>query len=406
MSRKNIVEILKKYGKEVWVMYNQEGNGRLFNKYITSKCETSSIAILSKKKSYIIIASLDKDNIDDTLKSEYEIYVYSNKKELAIAIEEIIADLKFPKDISLSYSSISDLNTDLLTHGSYLEITKLFKEPYKKYNKKIRFSSAEQVIYELETKKSKKQIERLKYLANVSLNVLEETFKSLKIGMSENEIVYLTRNITDKYMMQIIKNKENHIVGYDMAWADCPIVLVGENLAKGGHSLPSDKKLKKGDTIYFDFGINALYDDGESLYTDMQRMGYALKDKENDAPKSVKKVFRTLVNSIEDGIENLRPGKKGYEIDKIVRDYILKAGYPDYSHATGHPVGVRVHDIGTIISTKLNKRAHIELVEDGIYTLEPRVNIPNGGSIEEMILVTKYGGIPLCKKQSELYFVK
>lgn len=191
-----------------------------------------------------------------------------------------------------------------------------------------------------------------------------------------------------------------------MAWRDCPIVLLGENLAKGGHSLPSDKKLEKGDTIYFDFGIKAFFEDGEVLYTDMQRMGYAKKYNQDNIPKSVKKVFHSLVSSIEEGMENMRPGTKGYEIDKIVRGKIIKSGYPEYNHATGHPVGLEVHDIGAIISKKTNKRAMLELVENGIYTLEPRVNIANGGSIEEMIQVTTYGGVPLCLPQTKLYIVK
>ena len=170
--------------------------------------------------------------------------------------------------------------------------------------------------------------------------------------------------------------------------------------------VPSDKKLIKGDTIYFDFGIKGVFSDQEVLYTDMQRMGYALKKNETKAPKSVQKVFDTLVNSIEDGIDELKPGVKAYVIDNVVRQKILKAGFPDYMHATGHPVGLKVHDIGAIISLKTSKRANLEIIENCIYTLEPRVNIANGGSIEEMILATKFGGIPLCKKQTKIYLVK
>lgn len=406
MEINNICELLEKYNKKVWVMYNKEGNDKIFNKYVYSKFETSTICFLSKKKIYLVISSLDKDNITDKLLKQCKIYIYNTIDELGKAIEEIIADIGFPNDVSLSYSTISDLNTDILTHGSFIEITKLLKKPYEKYSKKVKFSSAENIIYELGSRKNVTQIERLKKLAEITNNILKETFSNIKIGMSEKEIVKLTRNITDTYMMDIIKNKKYSIVGYDMAWIDCPIVLVGENLAKGGHSLPSDKKLEKGNTIYFDFGIKALYEDGEVLYTDMQRMGYSLKNNEEVVPKNIMKVFNTLTSSIEEGIENLKPGTKGYVIDKIVRDKILKAGYPEYNHATGHPVGSEVHDIGTIISKKGNKRASLSLVENGIYTLEPRINIANGGSIEEMIQVTKYGGVPLCTPQTELYIVK
>ena len=406
MKINNVSELLEKYNKKVWVMYNKEGKDRLFNKYFNSKFETSTICFISKKKIYLVISSLDKDNITEELLNECKIYTYTSNKELESTIEDIVAELKFPNDISLSYSTISDLNTDILTHGSFIEITKLLKRPYVKYSKKVKFSSAENLIYEIESRKTKTQIVRLKYLANVTDNILKETFESIKIGMSEKEIVTLTQNITDKYMTKIINEKVDGIIAYDLAWNNCPIVLVGENLAKGGHSLPSDKKLEKGNTIYFDFGVKAIYEDGDILYTDMQRMGYSMKDNEKNVPKNVMKVFNTLVDSIEEGMEKLKPGVKGYVVDKVVRDKITKAGFPEYNHATGHPVGLEVHDIGTIISKKGSKRANLSLVEDGIYTLEPRVNIANGGSIEEMVQVTKFGGIPLCAPQTKLYIVK
>ena len=102
----------------------------------------------------------------------------------------------------------------------------------------------------------------------------------------------------------------------------------------------------------------------------------------------------------------MKPQVKAYKIDEVVRNKILKAGFPDYNHATGHPVGLKVHDIGAVISLKNSKRANLPLIENGVYTLEPRIQIANGGSIEEMILVTKFGGIPLCEKQEKIYIIK
>ena len=275
---------------------------------------------------------------------------------------------------------------------------------YLKYKKKVKFESAEKMIYDLESRKTEKEINRLKLLADITNRILEETFKKIQIGDNEIQIVNKTKRITDEIMKLYVGS--NDIVSYDMAWENCPIVLTGINLAKGGHSLPSTKKLFRGDTIYFDFGIKATFSDEMVLYTDMQRMGYALKKNEFSPPKQVMKVFNTLVNSISDGIDEMRPGVKAYKVDKVVRDEIIKAGYPEYNHATGHPVGKEVHDIGAIISIKKSKLANLELIENGVYTLEPRVNISNGGSIEEMIQVTKYGGVPLTHLQDEIYLVK
>ena len=158
--------------------------------------------------------------------------------------------------------------------------------------------------------------------------------------------------------------------------------------------------------MYYDFGVKAVFSDGEVLYTDMQRMGYMLKDGENTAPSKVQHVFDTLVSSIQLGMEAMRPGVKGYKVDEIVRGKIKEEYNRDYPHATGHPVGHEVHGAGALISMRGSKRANMKLVETGVYTLEPRVDIPNGGSIEEMIEVTKDGGVPLCKMQKQIYLIK
>lgn len=403
---KKVQEVLKKYNKPLWVMYNVDNIDKYFCKYISRNLSTSSICIISQNDIYILVSSLDAENVSKLKYNAEKIHilVYESRAHLLECIEDIIALMQFPKEIALSYSTMGDRSTDILTHGDYVNITKLLKEPYIKYSKKVKFSSAENIIYDIESEKSKKQIERLKYIANITSKILEETFESLEIGMTEIEIVDLTQEMTSRIMKEYIG--KNEIKDFDMAWENCPIVLTGENFLKGGHSLPTDKKLYRGDTVYFDFGLEVEFQDGELLYTDMQRMGYVLKEDEKNPPKEVMKVFDTLVSAIDDGIEEMKPQVKAYKIDEVVRNKILKAGFPDYNHATGHPVGLKVHDIGAVISLKNSKRANLPLIENGVYTLEPRIQIANGGSIEEMILVTKFGGIPLCEKQEKIYIIK
>lgn len=401
-----IQSLLNKYHKDVWVMYQRECSDKYFNKYIASSLDTNSIAIVTPKYIFLLVHQLDAQNLS-SLKLKREdvtVYEYNSEKELMSLIEEIIAFLKFPKEIALSYSTLSDSNTDILTHGKYMYLTKLLRNPYHTYHKKVKFCSAEHILYALESEKSEDELKRLKKLVEITNRILEETFRHIKVGTSEIEIRNLTQMITNQVMQQEIE--KNEIISFDVAWKNAPIVLVGENLAKGGHTEPSDKVLKEGETIYFDFGIKAEFVDGMVLYTDMQRMGYALGKKETKPPKSVQKVFQTLVDSIEECLDDMKPGVKGYQIDKKARDIILNAGYPDYYHATGHPVGREVHDMGALISIKSSKRANFSLIENGVYTLEPRINIVNGGSIEEMIQVTKFGGIPLGKLQKELYVIK
>ena len=387
----------------LWVMENRDNADNIFKEYITDKLFSSTYIILSRNKAYVFVHKLDEGNIE-VLDSNYaEVFIYSKQIELLEDIKSVLNKLDFPKKMLLNYTTMSDESTDIITHSSYLRVSKMFRRIYKEYDKKVSIKSAEKNIYKIISRNTNEEIEKMKILANMTDEILKRSFKSIKIEQSEKDIARQTQEITKEYI-ECVKEKYE-IVDYDMAWDICPIVLVGENLKKGGHALPSQKKILKGDTIYYDFGIKCVFKDGTCLYTDMQRMGYALKENEKEAPIEVKNVFDVLTSSIKKGIASMKPGVKGYKIDNIVRGEILKNNYPDYPHATGHPVGKQVHGAGALISLKKSKRANLELAENGIYTLEPRVDIENGGSIEEMILVTNNGSIPLCKLQDELYLI-
>lgn len=400
-----LIDLIKsiKNNDTIWVMENRENSDRFFKEYVTDKLFSSTYVIVSSELVYVFVHKLDEGNVHVLDENYSRVYIYSTAEELRVKLLEVLKELSFPKQMLLSYTTMSDENTDIISYSSYKRVTKLFRSMYKENDKKIKVNSAQMNIYDIISKNTKEDIERLKKLASITDEILKESFYSIKVGQSEKDISLNTKNITKKIMDN---KKENlNLLSYDFAWNICPIVLVGDNLQKGGHAEPSNTRIKKGDTIYYDFGISATFEDGKTLYTDMQRMGYMLKDNEKDAPGNVKKVFNVLVESISDGIKSMKPGVKGYKVDNIVRSKIVKNGFPDYPHATGHPVGKEVHAAGALISYRTGKRANLNLVENGVYTLEPRVNIKNGGSIEEMILVTNSGGVPLCNIQKELYLI-
>lgn len=399
-----IQKLLIKFNLKLWVLINNDNNDSIFCKYISKELYSSSMCFITQNKVYLLINDLDKDNINYDYLKENNIFAiyYNGYKDLENKIEDIISYLGFIYPISLSYSTMGDQVADILGHGEFVRFTKILKQPYLKYKKKVNFNSAERVIYSLLSEKTTNQIDRIKHIADITQKILETAFKTMLIGMTEIEIakhiVDITKNITGQYIGKGINS-------FSLAWENCPIVLIGENLTKGGHSVPSEKKLKKGETIYVDFGICATYDDGEKIYSDLQRMGYTLNTNETKAPKSVQNVFKTLTSSIEGALDYMKPDTKGYTIDDVVRNKIIRDGYPSYNHSTGHPVGLEVHDVGAILTGRSNKRSTLGLVENGVYTIEPRIATPNGGSIEEMILVTKFGGIPVCKMQKEIYLV-
>ena len=403
-SINNIRKILEKLNENLWILLNSKDD-YIFNKYITNDIYNTAICFITKTKVYLLVNDLDKDKIlnkNELEKNNIIIEVYNSKESLKVKIEDIIVELGYIYDISLSYSTIGDKDTDILGHGEYLELVDVVKVPYIKYKKKMKIKSAENIIYNLLSKKTKLQIQRITQTNNITHEILKTAFKTIKVGMSEIEvasnIINLTKKITKKYLGHSIKS-------VSLAWENCPFVLFGDNLTKSGHTLPSDYVLKEGMTIYVDFGICLRYSDDEKIYSDIQRMGYAKRKDENVIPYEIKQIFDDLKKSIDKGMENMKPSVKAFEIDEIVRNEIINNSYPNYNHATGHPVGLRVHDVGAIISSKNNKKANLELIENSVYTLEPRIAIANGGSIEEMILVTEYGGKFIGKCQEKIYII-
>ena len=387
----------------VWIMYCSEKSDPYFSKFVTDKTIVPAVAVLSNQKNFLIVHSLDYNNVNDF---EGTVLQYSGENSLLNTIFETLKNLNYPSSVYLNFSDKMDSQTDVLGYGTFRFLTDNISGYYRARNKNTPlFRSADELIYAAMDSKTDEDIKYLKIAASRALEILNTAFRKIKIGMTERQILKLVHNI---FSFKPTYFKKYGIINEELSWEKelCPVVLVGENLKKGGHSGAGDTIFKRGDTIYFDFGVKITLSNGKKYSSDIQRMGYALKNQESAPPEKVSRVFDTLVKSIELGIENFKPSKKGYEVDEIVRNYIVSQGYPNYNHATGHPIGEEAHNPGTSISPKGHKRSSLLLKENGVYTIEPRIQIENGGSVEEMVLVTKNGGTPLCPPQKRLYLIR
>lgn len=399
---KIIRDIMKEMGVKTWILYSDENSDYIFENYICDKTIVKSCAIITPDDIFLIVHDLEIDNIDCSL---YKVFAFNSNVSMEDVIEEIITKyIHFPDEIFLNYSTQNDIQTDLIGHGIYVYITKLLCNIYSKVNKIVKFNSAEDIIYSLLARKSNKTVERMKNAADITVDILEKSFHKLKEGYTELDIVEIVHSIFEEVKNEIINE---NIIEMTYAWKEefCPIVLVGPSLKKGGHALASKQQLKKGHTIYFDFGVTLKYADNEKVSSDLQRMGYLKKENEINPPDEVLNVFNTLILSINAGVQAIKPGLKGYQIDKVVRDVILENKYPDYDHATGHPIGEKAHNPGTVLGKKTSKNSKMEIQKYGVYTIEPRIAIDNGGSIEEMVYVTDKEGIFLSRRQTSLYLI-
>ena len=378
---------------ELWIFYTDEQSDKYFKKYISSSVVGLAVAFVTNKSCKVLVGGLDEKNV--SLSKD----IYNSKREFEILFLQNIKALNYPEKIYLNFGN--KVQIDTLGHGAYLRLERLLKTVYR--SKNFNFDSSEDLILEIEDSNDEIDEKYFRLSAKRANEILEEVFAKIKIGMSEKEIAELTK--------KQLKNKpsyfvENNIVDETFSWGDpCPIVLIGENLKLGGHTAPSEKKLEKGKTIYFDFGVK-LTANGKEYCSDIQRMGYALKDEETVPQVEVQEVFDTLVFAIEEGRKKASCKTKGYEVDDVVRGIILKSGYPDYNHGTGHAVKDTCHAVGTRLSRKGVKETEMFLHNTGIYTIEPRIMIENGGSIEEMIIVKGDKAEYISVRQTELYLIK
>ena len=162
---KDIVETIKD-NDTIWVMENKENSDRIFKNFVTEKLFSSTYVIVSKGMAYIFVHKLDEGNINVLDKNYSKVYIYETGDALKKYILEVLEILNFPKKMLLSYTTMSDENTDIISHSSYLRLTKLFRRIYKENGRKIAVKSAEMNIYDIISKNSNDEIERLKLLAN------------------------------------------------------------------------------------------------------------------------------------------------------------------------------------------------------------------------------------------------
>jgi Xaa-Pro aminopeptidase len=167
------------------------------------------------------------------------------------------------------------------------------------------------------------------------------------------------------------------------------IVLFGRRAALP-HGRPSNARLRRGDWVLCDFGCTV-----QGFASDMTRtfvMGRASARQ--------KKLYDVVYRAQENGRRSVVAGVKACDVDTRARQVIAKAGYARlFGHATGHGVGLRVHEkprIGGNDRTILQKGTVIT-IEPGIY--DGRFG---GIRIEDMVVVRENGCEVLTKSPRHL----
>ena len=296
--------------------------------------------------------------------------VLGYKEGISELFKQFVDDLD-PKKIAIDYST-DDVTSDGLTYGMYIILSDILAEHTKK------FVSAENIIQKLRGRKSKTEIELIIKSCEMTKGIYERIGSQVKVGMAETDVQNMFHDEVAK-------------LGVVTAWQahSCPAVDAGPDKEIGHAGPKPDIKVKEGHTLHYDFGVKL-----HGYCSDIQRMYFF--GKEEDIPEELIHAFDTVHGAITRAAEFIKPGVKGFEVDKIARDYVLERGYEEYGHALGHQVGTKTHDGGTLLGPLWERYRDIPkgLVEENmVFTLELNVKTKSYGyvSLEEDIVVTKDG---------------
>ncbi len=167
------------------------------------------------------------------------------------------------------------------------------------------------------------------------------------------------------------------------------IVAFGEQAAEPHHQ-PSHRVLEEGDVIKLDFG--GLFG---GYHADMTRtIAFG------SPPPELRKIHDIVREAQQAGIDAVRPGVTGGEVDAVARKVVEDAGYgPRFSHGLGHGVGLEIHE-----GPNFARSGEDVIPVGAVMTVEPGIYVPGlgGARIEDMVHVVEDGCLVIGTSIREL----
>jgi Xaa-Pro aminopeptidase len=168
------------------------------------------------------------------------------------------------------------------------------------------------------------------------------------------------------------------------------IVASGPNAAKPHHR-PGPRTIGEGEAVVIDFG--ALLD---GYCSDMTRTVWVGEL----ADAVLRRAVQVVAESQATGVAAVADGVEAVAVDAACREVIAEAGWAEhFVHATGHGVGLDIHEAPAVAATSTDTLAcgHVVTVEPGVYL--PGVG---GVRIEDTVVVTPGGCRPITRTAKDL----
>lgn len=152
-------------------------------------------------------------------------------------------------------------------------------------------------------------------------------------------------------------------------------LLITKNAAIPHHDIRlSNSRVKRGSLILIDFGIKY-----KEYVSDITRVFFAGKPN-----PEIEDAYNILLHAQEKTIEKLSKDKDAKSLDSYCRRLLIENNQIDFSHSTGHGVGLEIHE-----SPRLSSRSQDKLVDGNVFTVEPGIYVEGrwGMRIEDTVVL-------------------
>ena len=207
---------------------------------------------------------------------------------------------------------------------------------------------------------TEKEIEIMAEGGKILAKIIKEVAKHAKIGTTTKELDKVAEDLIFRYGAKpAFKGFNNY-----------PAVLCASVNEEVVHAIPNDRKLKEGDLLTLDLGINY-----KNYCTDM-----AITIKNRKIDKKFQKLIDVTEKSLELAIKQCKPGNRLGDIGFAIQSYVEKNGFNVIRDLVGHGIGKKVHEEPEVLNYG-EKATGIVLKPGMVIAIEP-MNIVGSYEVE------------------------
>ena len=210
--------------------------------------------------------------------------------------------------------------------------------------------------------KSEKDLEMLRKSGKILAKVLKKLQESVKPGITTKEINLLAEELVAK---------ENALPAFK-GYRGFPATICTSINEEIIHGVPGDRKIKEGDIVSLDLGVNY-----EGYFSDA-----AVTVAVGKIDSQGKKLIEVTKKALSIGINEARPENRLSDISYNIQNYVEKNGFSVVRQFVGHGIGKNLHEEPEI--PNFGRLHEGPALKSGmVFAIEPMVNM---GSWEAEIL--------------------